>query len=112
MTHVRGRRAVLAVPAVIDHQHPAAMRGRGRIRQQQLQPAAINLLSIPPGFRQEELQPLHRRMLRAGRRLGSRQRRQRLVPVPRRQQTGQVFPEPPPLRQRAEQVIKPGRIPL
>ena len=112
MAHVRGLRAVLAVPAVVDHQHPAAVRRGRRIRQQQLQPPGIDLLRIPPGLGQEELQPLHRRMLRPGHRLGPGQRGQRLVPVPRRQQPGQVLPEPPPLRQRAEQVIKPGRIPL
>ena len=85
MAHMRGPGAVLAVPAVIDHQHPALVR-RGRpIGQQQLQPAGIDLLGIPPGLRQEELQPLHRGMLRPGHRLRPRQRRQRLVPVPRRQ---------------------------
>ena len=52
------------------------------------------------------------RVLRPGHRLGPGQRGQRLVPVPRRQQPRQVLPEPPPLRQTAEQVIKPGRIPL
>ena len=98
MAHVRGLRAVLAVPAVVDHQHPAAMRRGRRIRQQQLQPPGIDPLRIPPGLRQEELQPLHRRMLRPGHRLGPGQRGQRLVPVPRRQQPGQVLPEPPPLR--------------
>jgi hypothetical protein len=38
--------------------------------------------------------------------------RQRLVPVPRRQQPHQVLPELPPLRQRMKQMIKPGRITL
>jgi hypothetical protein len=94
MAHVRGLRAVLAVPAVIDHQDPAGVRGGRRIRQQQLHPAGVDLLRIPPGFGQEELQPLHRPMLRPGDRLGSGQRGQRLVPVPRRQQPGKVLPEP------------------
>jgi len=98
MTHVRGLPAILAVPAVIDHQHPAAVQGGRRVREQQLQPADPDPLRIPPGLRQEELQPLHRRMLRSRHRLGPGQRRQRLVPVPRRQQPGQVLPEPPPLR--------------
>jgi site-specific DNA recombinase len=92
--HVRG----LAVPAVIDHQHPAAVRRRRRIRPQQLQPAVIDPPRVPPRLGQEELQPLHRRMLRTGHRLGPGQRGQRLVPLPRRQQPGQVLPEPPPLR--------------
>jgi hypothetical protein len=112
MAHMRGLRAVLAVPAVVDHQHPAAVRRGRRIGPQQLQPAGINLCRIPPRLRQEELQPLHRRVLGAGHRLRPGQRRQRLVPLPRTQQPRQVLPEPPPLRQRAEQVIKPGRIPL
>ena len=37
--HVRGLAAVLAVPAVVDHQHPAAVRRGLRISPQQLQPA-------------------------------------------------------------------------
>ena len=112
MAHVRGLGAVLAVPAVVDHQHPATMRRGRRVRQQQLQPPGIDLVSVPPGLGQEELQPLHRRVLRPGHRLGPGQRGQRLVPVPRRQQPGQVLPEPPPLRHTSEQIIEPGRIPL
>jgi hypothetical protein len=49
MAHVRGRRAVLAVPAVIDHQHTRVVRGGRRIREQQFQPAVIDPLGIPPG---------------------------------------------------------------
>jgi hypothetical protein len=98
MPHVRGLGAVLAVPAVVDHQHPAVMRRGRRIGQQQLQPARIHLVSVPPGFREEELQPLHRRVLRPGDRLRPGQRSQRLVPLSRRQQPGKVLPEPPPLR--------------
>ena len=98
MPHVRGLRPVLAVPAVIDHQHPAAVRRGRRVTQQQLQPAGVDPLRIPPRLGQEELQPLHRPVLRPGHRLGPGQRGQRLVPVPRRQQPGQVLPEPPPLR--------------
>jgi hypothetical protein len=112
MADVGGLRAVLAVPAVVDHQHPAAVRRGRRIGQQQLQPTGIHLVSVPPRFGQEELQPLHRPVLRPHDRLGPGQRGQRLVPVPRRQQPGQVLPEPPPLRQRTEHVIKPRRIPL
>src|SRR5262249_1812563 len=37
---------------------------------------------------------------------------QRLVPVPRGQQPGQVLPKPAPLRQRREQVVEPGRVAL
>ena len=108
MAHVRGLRPVLAVPAVIDHQHPAAVRRGRRIRPQQLQPPRVDLLRIPPRFGQEELQPLHRRQLGPGHRLSPRQGRQRLVPLPRRQQPGQVLPEPPPLRHMREQVIETG----
>ncbi|WP_331772898.1 hypothetical protein OG948_56590 (plasmid) [Embleya sp. NBC_00888] len=61
---------------------------------------------------EEELRPLHRRVLRADHRLGTRQAGQRLVPVPRRQQPDRVLPKPPPPRERPEQVVEPGRIPL
>ena len=61
MAHVRGLHPVLAVPAVIDHQHPRIVRGGRRIRPQQLQPAGIDPLRVPPGLGEEELQPLHRR---------------------------------------------------
>jgi hypothetical protein len=109
-SHVRRLDPVLAVPGVVDHQHPAAMRRRRRITAQQLQPAVIDPAGIPPRLRQEELQPLHRRVLRSRDGLGPGQRGQRLVPVPRRQQPRQVLPEPPPLRQPPEQVIKPRRV--
>jgi hypothetical protein len=92
--HVRGLGAVLAVPAVIDHQHTAAVRRRRRVRQQQLQPAVIDPVRVPPGLGEEELQPLHRPVLRSRDRLGPGQRGQRLVPVPRRQQLGQVLRNP------------------
>ena len=92
--HVRGLRAVLAVPAVIDHQHPTAMRRGRRVTHQQLQPTGVDPFRIPPGLRQEELQPLHHRVLRPGHRLGPGQRGQRLVAVPLGQQPGQVLPEP------------------
>ena len=103
---------VLAVPAVIDHQHPRLVRRRRRVRRQQLQPPGTDPVRIRAGLGHKELQPLHRRMLRPRDRLGPGQRRQRLVPLPRRQQPGQVLPEPPPLRHTSKKVIKPGRIPL
>ena len=79
--HVRGLAAVPAVPPVIDHQHPRIVRGSRRIRGQQLQSTGIDPAGIPPGLRQEKLQPLHRRMLRTRHRLRPGQRRQRLVQV-------------------------------
>jgi hypothetical protein len=81
MTHMRGLRAVLTVPRIVDHHHPAAMRGGRRIGEQQTQPAAIDLFRIPPGFGEDELQPLHRPMLRPEGQLGLGQRGQRLVPA-------------------------------
>jgi hypothetical protein len=62
MARMRRLPAVLAVAAVIDHQHPAAMRRGRRVRQQQLQPARVDPLRVPARLRQEELQPLHHRM--------------------------------------------------
>jgi hypothetical protein len=95
---MRGLAAVLAIARIVNHQHSAAVRRGRRVVQQQLQPAEVDLLRIPPRLRQEELQPLYRRMLRPGHRFSPGQRGQRLVPVPRRQQPCQVLPEPPPLR--------------
>jgi site-specific DNA recombinase len=106
--HVRGLGAVLPVARIVDDQHPAAVRRGRRIGPQQLQPAGIHRLRLPHRFRKEELQPLHRRQLGPGHRLRPRQGRQRLVPVPRRQQPGQVLAEPPPLRHMSEQVIETG----
>ncbi len=110
--HVRGLDPVLAVARVVDHQHPGLVRRCRRVLQQQLQPPLVHPVRVPPRLREEELQPLNRRELRPGHRLGPGQRGQRLVPVPRRQQPGQVLPEPPPLRHASKQVIEPGRIPL
>ena len=97
MAHVRGLHPVLAVPLSSITSTPGIVRGGGQDRQQRLQPAGIDPAGIPPGFGQEELQPLHRRMLCPGHRLGPGQRGQRLVPVPRRQHPGQVLLESPPL---------------
>src|SRR5262249_58776527 len=41
-----------------------------------------------------------------------RERREHVVPHARRRPPTRALPDPPPLRQRPEQVIKPGRIPL
>jgi hypothetical protein len=42
MPRVRGLGAVLAAAAVVDHQHPAAVRRGRRIGVQQLQPAGVD----------------------------------------------------------------------
>ena len=106
--HMCGLHPVLAVPAVIDHQHPAAVRRGRRVRPQQLQPPGVHRPRLPHRLRQEELQPLHRRKLRPRHRLRPGQRRQRLITLPRRQQPRQVLPEPPPLRHVREKVIETG----
>jgi hypothetical protein len=100
MADVRGGRAVLAVPRVVEQEHPAAVRDGGRVRQQQLQSAVVDPLVVPPGLGQEEVQALHRRMLRPDHRLRPGQSRQRLVPIPRREQPDQVLAKTPPLRER------------
>ncbi len=83
--HMRGGPPVLAIPAVIDHQHPIRMGcGRG-LGQQQLQPTGIDPLGIPARLGQEILHPLRCRALGPGHRFGPGQRRSRLVPLPRRQ---------------------------
>jgi hypothetical protein len=65
MPHVCRLRAILTGPAVIDHQHPAAMRRGRRIRQQQLRPSRVDRLRSPPGLGQT----LNYRMLCPGDRL-------------------------------------------
>jgi NAD(P)-dependent dehydrogenase (short-subunit alcohol dehydrogenase family) len=85
----------------------AVRRGR-RAGPQRLHPAGVHRRRLSHRFRQEELQPLHRRQLGPGHRLRPRQSRQRLVTLPRRQQPCQVLAEPPPLRHMSEQVIETG----
>jgi hypothetical protein len=80
---MRGLGAILTVARIIDHQHPRMVRRGRRVRPQQPRPPGVDPLRIPPGLRKEELQPLHRPMLRPRHRLSPGQRRQRLVPVPR-----------------------------
>ncbi len=108
--HVRGRRAVLAVPGVVDHDDPTVMRSRRRLLSQELEPPVVDLIGLPGGLGQEELQPLHPRHPRTRRRLRPRQAGDRLVPVPWRQQSGQVLTKPPPLGQAEEEVVEPGRV--
>ncbi len=92
---VGGHRAVLAVPGVVDDQHAPVVRRGGRVRDQELKPTGVDLLELPGRLRQEELQPLHRRVLGTGHRFRPGQRGERLVPVSWQQQTGQVLPESP-----------------
>ncbi|GAB2806553.1 hypothetical protein GCM10027073_44040 [Streptomyces chlorus] len=75
-------------PGVVDHQHPTRVRGGRLIGPQQLKAPGVDPFGVPRGFGQEELQPLHRRMLGARHRLDPGQDRERLVPLPRGQQPG------------------------
>lgn len=109
---MRGRRAVLTIPGIIDDQHTPTMRRGRRIREQQLKPPGVDLLVLPRRLRQEELQTLHRRVLGTGHRLRPGQRGKRLVPLPRQQQTAQVLAKPTALGQRPEQIVEPGRVPF
>src|SRR5260370_37348350 len=63
---------------------------------------------VPPCARDDDPEPLTRRQLGPGHRLRPGQRGQRLVPLPRRQQPGQVLAEPASLRHMREQVIETG----
>jgi hypothetical protein len=97
--HVCRLRAILTGPAVIDHQHPAAMRRGRRIRQQQLRPSRVVRLRSPPGTRTEELQPLNYRILCPG---SAWPARSASCSGPAAPAASQVFPEPQQLRQRAD----------
>jgi len=109
---VRGRGAVLAVPGVVDRQHPTGMRSGPRVGAQQLEAPVVDLLVVPPGLGEEELQSLHRRVLRPDHRFRPGQSRQCLVPIPRREQAGQVLTEPASLGEGPENVVEPGRVAL
>jgi hypothetical protein len=62
-------------------------------------------LGVPVGFREEELQLLHRRRLRLHNRFGSCQRRQGLVPVTWQEQAGEVDAEAFALDPGVEEVV-------
>jgi hypothetical protein len=103
---MRGLGAGLAVTGVINDQHPPLVRGRGRVAQQQLEPALVDPVGVPGRLRQKPLQPLHGRMLGANDRFGAGQRGQGLVAVARQQQALQVGAEATALGQRAQQPIE------
>jgi hypothetical protein len=109
-SHVRGGGAVLAVPGVVDDQHALVVRGGGGVGQQQFDAPVVDPLVLPGGLGQEELQPLDGRVLGTGHRFGVSQAGQRLVPVSRRQQSGEVLAEAAPLGQRDQKVIEAGRV--
>lgn len=88
---MRGVVAVLAVSAIVEHEDPAAVRGTGRLARQNLDSAAVDFLVVPSGLGQEELQALHRWVLRTDHRLRPGQCRQRLVPILWSMQTGQIL---------------------
>ncbi len=70
---------------------------------------SLTLVAVPARLGQEVLQPLHARQTRAGHRFDPGQAGQRLVPVARRQQPGQLLAKPAPLGEVEEQVIKTRR---
>ena len=108
--HVRGGSAVLAVSGVVDDQYPLIVWGGGRIGAHQVQAPVVDLLVVPGGLRQEELQSLHGRVLRAGHRLGASQAGQRLGAVARRRQSSEVLAQTAPLGERDQQVIEASRV--
>ncbi|GGL95423.1 hypothetical protein GCM10010129_44190 [Streptomyces fumigatiscleroticus] len=77
---------------------------------QPLKSAGIDLLMLPRRFGEEEPQPLHRRVLGPGHRFRPGQGGQRLVPLPRGRQPGQVPAQTPPLGQRVEEAIEAGGV--
>jgi hypothetical protein len=110
--HVRGLGAVFSVAAVVDDQHPLVVGAGGRVVTQQLQPPLVELLVVPGRLRQEELQALHGRMLRADHGFGAGQGGQGLVAVSWQQQALQVGAQAAALRQRAKQRVELGSVVL
>jgi hypothetical protein len=104
--HMRGRRAVLAVAGVVNHQHPSLVRGGGWIRAHQLHPPVVDGLVIPGRLRQKPLQPLDFTMLGTGDRLGPGQPGQRLVAIAGQQQALEIFAEATALGQARPQSIE------
>jgi hypothetical protein len=107
-----GVAAVLAVAAVVDHQHPLAVGAGGRVGHEQLQPPLVDLLVVPGGLRHEERQALQGSMLGAEDRFGAGQGGQGLVAVAWQQQALQVGAQAAALRQRAKQRIELGGVVL
>jgi hypothetical protein len=108
---VVGVAAVFSVAAVVDDQHPLVVGAGRRVVHQQLQPPLVELLVIPGRLRQEELQALHGRMLRADHGFGAGQAGQGLVAVAG-QQALQVGAQAAALGERAKQRVKLGGVVL
>ena len=107
---VCGGCAVLAVTGVVDHDDAVVVRSRRRLLTQQLEPPVVDQFGLPGRLGQEELQPLHPRHPRTCHRFRPCQAGDRLVPLPRRQEPGQVLAKPSPLGQAEEEVVEPGRV--
>ncbi len=109
---MRHRRAVLAVPGVIDDQRPGRMRPGHRVLAQQPHPDLVDRVGVPGRLGQEVLQALGLAVLGAGHRLGVGQRGQGLVALAWGQQPGQVVPEPAALRQPGQHRVELGSVVL
>ena len=97
---VVGGGAVLPVARVVEHEYALGVRHRQRIGQQQRDPLLGDGIHVPRRFGEEELQALHLGRLRLDDRLRTGERGERLVPIPRRQQAGEVCAELTPLGER------------
>jgi hypothetical protein len=70
------------------------MRRGLRSSPQQFQPALVDPPVLPPRLGQEELQPLHGRVLGSDHRLRTDQTRQSLVPISRGEQAREILAKP------------------
>jgi len=105
---VGGLLTVFAGASLVDDEDAGGVRGRLGALQQDLEPAPVDGLGVPAGFREEPLQALGLLVLRPGRRLGVGQSGEGLVALGRKQQAFEVAAEAFALGTSAEEVVEAG----
>ena len=102
-------RAGLPIAGVVEHEHAAAMRCRGRLALQQRKAPGVERLGAPVGLREKVLQALHLGALRLHHRFRAGQSRECLVAVARREQPAQVATKAAALAERTEERVERRR---
>src|SRR5215204_2205655 len=71
LTHVSGLSAPFAIPMLVYDQNAFVVGGGSGVFEQEFEPALVNLLLMPPRFREKPLQALRFPSLRSNNRLGA-----------------------------------------